>query len=303
MIRLRISFYTGLALLFLISPATSHAAPSLTQRLSGRILLQVQSHGEAWYVDPITKTRFYLGTPEAAFQVLRARALGIKHADLLRLMEPERFPMRLYGRMLLDVDDHGQAYYVEPGSMRAIPLGSADETYGILRLHGLGITNVDLQKIPVAPSVIITPVASTPQPTPTPISAPSNQLERQTFDEINQHRQSIGLQALIWNETVAETARIHSQNMANDTVPFSHDGFDARFERLNTTIRISNMAENVAFNNFDTPVETAVTGWLQSQGHKQNIEAPVYTETGIGVVKGQDNAYYFTQIFIKPRRP
>lgn len=99
---------------------------------------------------------------------------------------------------------------------------------------------------------------------------------------------------------VADIARIHSQNMADGRVPFSHDGFDARFEQITAQIRLSNMAENVAFNNFDDPVATAVRGWLQSPGHRANIENGIYTQTGIGIAKNSVGEYFFTQIFIKP---
>ncbi len=52
------------------------------ERLAGRILLQVEAHGEAWYVDPATRTRRYLGRPADAFAVMRELGLGITHDDL-----------------------------------------------------------------------------------------------------------------------------------------------------------------------------------------------------------------------------
>lgn len=57
-------------------------AGSLAQKLSGRILLQVQQKGAAWYVNPVDLKRYYLGGPADAFALLRQLGLGITDADL-----------------------------------------------------------------------------------------------------------------------------------------------------------------------------------------------------------------------------
>jgi len=54
----------------------------LTQRLKGRILLQVEGDGQAWYVDPETEKKFYLNNGETAFAALNAFGLGITEEDL-----------------------------------------------------------------------------------------------------------------------------------------------------------------------------------------------------------------------------
>lgn len=60
-------------------------------------------------------------------------------------------------------------------------------------------------------------------------------------------------------------------------------------------------AENVAYNRgYTDPVAKAVEGWLNSSGHRRNIEGN-YNLTGIGVAKNSQGAYYFTQIFILKR--
>lgn len=302
------------AVSFLNSALPIQAATTLANRLSGRILLQVEQHGEAWYIDPISKQRFYLGTASDAFALLRAKGLGIRHNDVVRFMTTG-FPTRLSGRILLDVDDRGQAYYISPLTLRAIRLGSAEETYQVLRQNGLGIRDRDLTQIPRSPDSIplpspTTPTTPQPQPqlSPTP-SVPiptnpttlSNNLERRAFEAINDHRHSIGIPLLSWNDTVADVARVHSRNMAEQRVPFSHDGFDDRFDQLNTSLRLSTMAENVAVNSYVDPVTTAVQAWLNSPGHRTNIENPVFTETGIGIVEGIEDEYYLTQLFIKRR--
>jgi len=58
---------------------------SLANRQKGKILLQVQSHGEAWYVNPKDGKRYFLGTADDAYQVMRKQSLGIAERDFAKL--------------------------------------------------------------------------------------------------------------------------------------------------------------------------------------------------------------------------
>lgn len=60
-------------------------ADTLAQRLSGKILLQVEQNGEAWYIYPDNQQRYYLGRPEDAFRIMRTLGLGVSDADLNRI--------------------------------------------------------------------------------------------------------------------------------------------------------------------------------------------------------------------------
>ncbi|MCK5211311.1 CAP domain-containing protein [Candidatus Parcubacteria bacterium] len=48
----------------------------------GRIFLQVEQRGEAWYVNPEDNKRYFLGQPADAFDVMRQLGLGISNQDL-----------------------------------------------------------------------------------------------------------------------------------------------------------------------------------------------------------------------------
>lgn len=50
--------------------------------LSGRVLLQVESRGEAWYVNPLNLQPVYLGSPETAFAIWNRLALGVSNKTL-----------------------------------------------------------------------------------------------------------------------------------------------------------------------------------------------------------------------------
>jgi uncharacterized protein YkwD len=136
----------------------------------------------------------------------------------------------------------------------------------------------------------------------TPNSPTTNEdpIAAQVHQLINAYRVSIGLPTLTLNETISRQARAHSQNMAGGVTPFSHDGFDGRVSAIAESIELQSAAENVAYNQgYDNPAQTAVDGWLESPGHKANIEGD-YSLTGIGVALNTAGEYYFTQIFVKP---
>lgn len=284
-------FSALLCLAFLFSPHTA-AAATLAQSLSGRILLQVEAHGEAWYVDPVTEKRFYLGRAEDAYTLMRTKGLGIRQSDLVRF-QATRFPQRLSGRILLAVESHGEAYYIMPQTLQAVYLGHAADAYNLMRRYGLGITNANLALIPTGNSVVSLPI---PQPAP----APYQSLERDAFNRINTYRSEKGLSALRWNEEIATIARQHSVEMANGRVAFGHGGFNDRAKLLQQKLTLHGVAENVAYNDYPDPALTAVTGWIASDGHRINIENTAYSLSGMGVARSSDGAYYFTQLFIAP---
>lgn len=118
--------------------------PASAASLNGRILLQVQSHGEAWYLNPVNSRRYYLGRPEDAYDIMRLLGLGISNKDFSLI---NKNSSRLAGRILIKVEDFGRAYYFDPSDLRLYYLGRPDDAYNIMRQRGLGITNSDLSKI------------------------------------------------------------------------------------------------------------------------------------------------------------
>jgi len=47
----------------------------------GKIFLQVEGSGEAWYINPADSKRYFLGRPSDAFNVMRNLGLGITNTD------------------------------------------------------------------------------------------------------------------------------------------------------------------------------------------------------------------------------
>ena len=56
---------------------------------------------------------------------------------------------RLKGRIILKVEDKGKAYYINPKTETMHYLGRPDDAFSVMREQGVGITNINLGKIPV----------------------------------------------------------------------------------------------------------------------------------------------------------
>ncbi|MFA4999767.1 MAG: hypothetical protein WC545_00175 [Patescibacteria group bacterium] len=120
---------------------------ALAKRLAGRILLQVQAKGEAWYVNPVNSAKYYLGRPADAFGIMRGLGLGVSEKDYASWNG--KAPSRLAGRILLRVQAKGEAYYVNPLDLKLHYLGRPADAFAIMRNLGLGITNDNLRQISV----------------------------------------------------------------------------------------------------------------------------------------------------------
>ena len=77
----------------------------------------------------------------------------------------------------------------------------------------------------------------------------------------------------------------------------SHDDFVARSEDIMKKVGAKTVAENIAYN-YATP-KAALNAWLNSPGHKENIEGD-FTHFGIAVRENTTTGKkYYTNIFIK----
>jgi len=122
---------------------------------------------------------------------------------------------------------------------------------------------------------------------------PSDTVEAAVHRLVNEHRTGMGLPALEWNEIIANECRQHSEEMANAHT-INHDGFNERINKIGETISWNWAGENVAYN---YSAEAVVIAWLNSPGHKNNIESNSNL-TGVGVAY-DGSTIYFTQIFIR----
>ncbi len=120
----------------------------LSRKLRGYILLQVENHGEAWYVHPDDGRRFYMKDGATAYQMMREFGLGASTADINRLLAGDKtLATQVKGKIVLAVELHGEAYYINPTDLSVHYLKDGAEAYRIMRELSLGISNKDLEEI------------------------------------------------------------------------------------------------------------------------------------------------------------
>ncbi len=165
------AIHAALALLFVtpLVPVTVRAA-SLTDQLKGRILLQVEQKGEAWYLDTASSKRFFMGRPADAFELMRRLGVGISNTDLQRVKTVPAFAAAHSGKIFLQVEAHGEAWYINPTDKKAYYLGRPADAFALMQKLGLGISNRDLEMIPVHVASAAVPTATTSAPTPSGVS-------------------------------------------------------------------------------------------------------------------------------------
>lgn len=136
-------------------PSALRASATLLSRVRGKILLQVQRRGEAWYINPVNDKRYFLRDGDAAYQIMRKLGLGITDRDLAKIPEAgtsqtgdTRLINRLKGKILLQVEKRGEAWYINPVDGKRYYLKDGPTAYQFMRNLGLGIRTQDLITIP-----------------------------------------------------------------------------------------------------------------------------------------------------------
>ncbi|MBD3581171.1 CAP domain-containing protein [Flavobacterium selenitireducens] len=122
------------------------------------------------------------------------------------------------------------------------------------------------------------------------------ELELQTAKLINDYRVSKGLNPLELINYVSVKSEEHNEYMIEHQV-VNHDQFNERAQDIMQNVGAMKVNENIAYN-YQQPIG-AVTAWLNSPGHKANIEGS-FTHFGISVTVDQTSGKkYYTNIFIK----
>lgn len=128
---------------------------SLSEKYSGRILLQVEQNGEAWYINPNDQKRYYLGRPDDAFGIMRNLSVGITDANLDKIPTYDNniwsadtnIINKVKGKILLQVEQNGEAWYVSPVNSKRYYMGRPADAFQLMRNLGLGINNKNLSTI------------------------------------------------------------------------------------------------------------------------------------------------------------
>jgi uncharacterized protein YkwD len=157
---------------------------------------------------------------------------------------------------------------------------------------------------PIAPPVAASPITISVVPV-SPVAAPANPIStnpQDIFDQqilglVNQERAKVGADPLKINEQLDLAADQHTLDQASMN-KMSHTGSNGSNmgDRIkNAGYVFSSAAENVAYGFGDAAA--VMNGWMNSEGHRQNILNPNYKEIGIGYAQGADGRPYWTQDF------
>ncbi|MFH0951193.1 MAG: hypothetical protein V1765_01835 [bacterium] len=182
--------------------------PALVTKNLGKIMLQVERNGEAWYMSPSDGRRYFLGRPADAYAVMRKLSVGINNGNLTKIpvsldlmskadrdidndgladvlekglltnwqhpdtdgdgfndlqevkgnyspygkgrwVYDDNFARVQSGKILLQVEANGEAWYIYPNNYKRYYLGRDVDAFGIMRGLGLGISNANLAVMPV----------------------------------------------------------------------------------------------------------------------------------------------------------
>lgn len=144
-----------IVLIFAISitnQALAYPGDNFSSLLSGKILLDVDNHGEAWYVYPGDFHRYYLGTPVDAYGIMRNLSLGVSNNDFAKISSSTTD--RFKGLILLKPEDAGKAYYVNPNDKSIIYIANPTDAFHTMSKLSLGITNENLKTIPIGKIIL-----------------------------------------------------------------------------------------------------------------------------------------------------
>jgi hypothetical protein len=177
---------------------------TLYNLLKGKIVLRVESRGEAYYLNPATSDMYSLGRPADAFEVMRSQGVGVTNLDLGKipvglvtasgidtdndglsdlledalgldknkadtdgdgfndreelsggynpngsgnLATEANFAKTQKGKIFLQVESNGEAWYVNPADSKRYFLGRPADAFNVMRGLGLGISNTDFDRL------------------------------------------------------------------------------------------------------------------------------------------------------------
>ncbi|WP_240418467.1 CAP-associated domain-containing protein [Paenibacillus periandrae] len=123
--------------------------------------------------------------------------------------------------------------------------------------------------------------------------------EREAFDLANAHRTKLGKSILVWNDTIAGTARKHSMDMAARNY-FAHETPEGKspFDRMKDDgLKLRAASENIAAG--QTSAIFAHHGWMNSEGHRKALLSDI-ERLGVGVAFGGKMSIYYTENFYTP---
>lgn len=126
-------------------------------------------------------------------------------------------------------------------------------------------------------------------------------LEQSLHAAVNAYRKEHHLVALVRRPELDAVARGHSGDMANRgyLAHATPEGVDwvGRLGRGGVE-GFAMAGENVGLTSRPSPNDEILQGWIRSPVHRDNLVAPAYNATGLGVSRAADGTLYYTQLYL-----
>ena len=151
---------------------------------------------------------------------------------------------------------------------------------------------------PNPPTTLMTTETPAPSRQWKPQSGDMSQDEKLLLELINKERAKLNLSPLQADAELMKVARMKADDMTKNNY-FSHYSptYGSPFDMMRQFgITFKSAAENIAGN---STVQSAVTSWMNSEGHRANILNGNYNYSGIGISKSTKYGYVFVQMFIR----
>jgi uncharacterized protein YkwD len=154
--------------------------------------------------------------------------------------------------------------------------------------------------------VLLTPIGARGDPGGAPVGLSGDvaglaALEHELAETVNGWRESRNLVPLARIPALDAVARAHSADMATRGY-FSHDTPEGAnpVDRLQAggVDHFSLAGENVGMTSRSSPSTEVFQGWLASRDHFENLSAPAFNATGVGVARRADGTLFFTQVYV-----
>ena len=140
-----------LSVIFFVLPLLTHANED---RYSGSVVLETNGFDNYyWYIEPESKTKLLLKDGNSVSRLLKTFSLGINNTNLNKLNLDDNTDYELLynlrGKLLLQVEANGIAWYINPLDNKKYKIKNGNEGLKTLQSLAILISSEDIDNIPI----------------------------------------------------------------------------------------------------------------------------------------------------------